>query len=343
MLKALLIKFLTHLYNMNKSILITGAAGFIGSHLCKHFLKLGYKVRAVDNLSTGKRDNIKSVLNNTNFDFIEGDIRDLNLCNSLCNKIDFVSHQAALGSVPRSIKNPILSNDVNVAGFLNVIKSASENGIKRLVFASSSSVYGNSKDLPKKESVYGDPLSPYALTKSINEMYAKVFKTVFDLNFIGLRYFNVFGPNQDPQGPYAAVIPKFIEKFINYESPIINGDGTFSRDFTYIENVVLMNQLAIESSNLNTLNQVYNVAYGSRISIEEMANMIKNLLSKFDKNINNIKILHRKNRDGDVPHSLASIEKAQNLLNYYPKVDFESGLSKTVNWFWKNKKIINEI
>ena len=337
MLKAHLVKFLMHLYSMSKNILITGAAGFIGSHLCKHFLKLGYKVRAVDNFSTGKKNNIKSILNNTNFEFFEGDIRDINLCMTLCKNIDFISHQAALGSVPRSIKDPITSNDVNVTGFLNIIKSASKNDIKRFVFASSSSVYGDSIELPKIEENIGDPLSPYALTKSINEMYAKVFKSVFELDYIGLRYFNVFGPNQDPKGPYAAVIPKFIEKFINYENPIINGDGTFSRDFTYIENVVLMNQLAIESIDSNALNQVYNVAYGSRVSILEMTNEIKKLLSKYDTNINNIKILHRENRDGDVPHSLASIEKANNLLNYYPKVDFESGLSKTVNWFWKNK------
>jgi len=324
--------------NQKKKILITGAAGFIGSHLCKHFLNLGYQVRAIDNFSTGHKKNISKIIGHTKFDFIKGDIRDLKLCESITKDIDFISHQAALGSVPRSIKNPIDSNDVNVNGFVNLLSSCVKNSVKKFVFASSSSIYGDSIKLPKIENIVGEPLSPYALTKSINEDYAKVFKKVYNLNYVGLRYFNVFGPNQDPKGPYAAVVPKFINKFINNESPIINGDGSFSRDFTFIDNVVLINQLAIESSNINSLNQFYNVANGSRVSILEMTNLARNFVSKYDRKIKNVEIIFGKERKGDVPHSLASIEKARKLLGYDPKIDFERGLLKTVEWFWKNKK-----
>ena len=318
----------------NKRILITGGAGFIGSHLCRFFLKNNYYVRAVDNYSTGNKSNIIDLFGNNNFEFIEGDIRDLSLCKSICENIDFISHQAALGSVPRSIKDPITSNDVNVQGFLNVIFQAQKNKIKKFIYASSSSVYGDNEDLPKRELMVGKPMSPYALTKSINEDYAEIFSKIYGLKTIGLRYFNVFGPNQDPNGPYAAVIPKFINQFLKNKSPVINGDGEFSRDFTYIKNVQLINLLAVESNN-TSLFEVFNVACGKRITINKVAYSIRELLSKHDKNILKIKILNGPNRVGDVPHSLASISKAKDILKYYPNYNFDDGLKETIDWYCK--------
>ena len=319
----------------NKRILITGGAGFIGSHLCRFFLKNNYFVRAIDNYSTGNKSNIIDLFENNNFEFLEGDIRDMSFCKSICKNIDFISHQAALGSVPRSIKDPINSNDVNVKGFLNVIFQAQKNKIKKFIYASSSSVYGDNEDLPKRELMVGKPMSPYALTKSINEDYAEIFSKIYGLKTIGLRYFNVFGPNQDPNGPYAAVIPKFINQFLKNKSPVINGDGEFSRDFTYIKNVQLINLLAVESNN-TSLFEVFNVACGKRITINKVAYSIRELLSKHDKNILKIKILNGPNRVGDVPHSLASISKAKDILKYYPNYNFDDGLKETIDWYCKD-------
>ena len=320
---------------MSKRILITGAAGFIGSHLCDHFLMHNYKVRGVDNFITGRKKNIQHLVGKKNFEFIEGDIRDKLFCDKICLNIDYVSHQAALGSVPRSIKDPITTNHINVQGFLNLINSSKKNGIKKFIYASSSSVYGDSIKLPKIENEVGVVLSPYALTKKINEEYSILFSNIYGLKTVGLRYFNVFGPKQDPDGPYAAVIPKFINSFINGISPVINGDGNFSRDFTYVDNVTFFNRLVIESEIESNYN-VFNVAFGSRISILEMAQLIKQKLSLKNINIKNIEILHGEERTGDVPHSLASIQKAKRVINYQPKVDFNTGLEKTINWFWKN-------
>ena len=319
-------------------LLVTGGAGFIGSHLCRHFLNLGYNVRSIDNFSTGYKNNIKDLLNNNNFEFIEGDIRSLDFCNSICENVDYISHQAALGSVSRSIKEPIASHQVNVDGFLNMIISAKRNKIKKFIYASSSSVYGDSLLLPKTENIIGNPLSPYALTKKINEEYSRLFSNLYNIKTFGLRYFNVFGPYQDPNGPYAAVIPKFINSFINNQSPIINGDGSFTRDFTYIDNILHINHLLIENDFKQSNHEVFNVACGSKISILKLSKLIKNNLSLFNKNIREIDIKYKEVRKGDIPHSLASIEKANKLINYYPKTSFEEGLKKTIKWFYEKYK-----
>lgn len=320
---------------MSKRILITGAAGFIGSHLCRYFLKHNYQVLGVDNFMTGYEENIKDLNTNQNFEFIEGDIRDESFCNNICKNVEYVTHQAALGSVPRSVDDPTTTNSINVQGFLNIINACKNNKIKKFVYASSSSVYGDSEELPKNEEKIGNVLSPYALTKKINEEYSKIFSNIYGLQTIGLRYFNVFGPFQDPNGPYAAVIPKFINAFINSEAPVINGDGNFSRDFTYVENVAIFNRLAIESR-LDTLFNVFNVAFGSRITLNEMALTIKNYISLKNPEIRNIEIIYGKERVGDIPHSCASIEKAKKLLNYKPDINFKDGIIKTIDWFWKN-------
>ena len=320
---------------MSKNILITGAAGFIGSHLCDHFLMHNYNVRGVDNFITGHKKNIQHLIGHKNFEFIEGDIRDELFCDKICLNIDYVSHQAALGSVPRSIKDPITTNHINVQGFLNLINSCKKNAIKKFIYASSSSVYGDSKKLPKIENETGEVLSPYALTKKINEEYSVLFSNIYGLKTVGLRYFNVFGPKQDPDGPYAAVIPKFINSFINGISPVINGDGTFSRDFTYVDNVAIFNRLAIESR-LDTLFNVFNVAFGSRITLNEMALTIKNYISLKNPEIRNIEIIYGNERVGDISHSCASIEKAKKLLNYKPDINFKDGIIKTIDWFWNN-------
>ncbi|GET47504.1 epimerase [Capnocytophaga felis] len=322
----------------NKKILVTGGAGFIGSNLSEKLLELGAVVTVLDNFATGHRHNIEPFLSNKNFTLIEGDIRDLDTCRKACEGQEFVLHQAALGSVPRSINDPITSNDVNVGGFLNMLVAARDAGVKRLVYAASSSTYGDSKSLPKVEDVIGKPLSPYAITKYVNELYADVFKRTYNFDTIGLRYFNVFGRRQDPSGAYAAVIPKFVIQLMNYQSPTINGDGTYSRDFTYIDNVIQMNILAMTSENPDAVNQVYNTAVGDRTTIKDMAELLREFLAQYDPKIAEVEILNGPNRLGDVPHSLASIEKAQKNLGYQPTHKFAEGLKEAVDWYWKNLK-----
>jgi UDP-N-acetylglucosamine 4-epimerase len=320
----------------NKTILVTGGAGFIGSNLCETLLNNNIKVVCLDNFATGKRENIAPFLENKLFRLIEGDIRNINDCHKACIDVDYVLHQAALGSVPRSINDPITTNDVNVSGFLNMLVAARDANVKRFIYAASSSTYGDHQGLPKVEEVIGNPLSPYAITKYVNELYADIFHKTYQLDTIGLRYFNVFGRRQDPDGAYAAVIPKFVKQFIDHESPIINGDGSYSRDFTYIDNVVQMNILAITSTNQSALNTVYNVAYGDRTTLLELTTLLKTHLSEFDASIKNVDIKHRENRIGDIPHSLASIEKAKQFLDYKPKFNINDGIKEAVKWYWKN-------
>lgn len=322
----------------NKRILVTGGAGFIGSNLCEKLLDLGVKVTCLDNFSTGRRENLETCLQNSNFTLIEGDIRNLETCKKVCENQDFVLHEAALGSVPRSINDPITSNEVNVGGFLNMLVAARDAGVKRLIYAASSSTYGDSEALPKIEERIGKPLSPYAITKYVNELYADVFKKTYDFDTIGLRYFNVFGRKQNPNGAYAAVIPKFVMQFMNHESPVINGGGEYSRDFTYIDNVILMNLLALTVENEEAINQVYNTAFGERTTLNDLVKYLKEYLSEFDPEISKVKVVYGDYRKGDVPHSLASIEKAKTLLNYNPKFSMKEGLREAVKWYWKNLK-----
>ncbi|MDY3338479.1 SDR family oxidoreductase [Riemerella anatipestifer] len=322
----------------NRKILITGGAGFIGSNLTEYFLDKGYKVRVLDNFSTGHKRNIEAFLEDEKFELLEGDIRNLEICNEACEGVDYILHQAALGSVPRSIENPITSNEVNVSGFLNMLVAARDAKVKRFVYAASSSTYGDSKSLPKVEEVIGKPLSPYAITKYVNELYADVFSKTYGLECIGLRYFNVFGRRQDPKGAYAAVIPKFVIQLMNYQSPTINGDGSYSRDFTYIDNVIQMNELAMLTNNPKAVNTVYNTAVGDRTTIKQMAELLKKYLSKYDEKIAAVEILHGPNRLGDIPHSLASIDKAKENLGYIPSHIFKEGLKEAVDWYWTNLK-----
>lgn len=327
------------LTKINQStVLVTGGAGFIGSNLCEVLLNNNISVVCLDNFATGKRKNIEPFLKNKNFKLIEGDIRNLSDCQRACDGVDYVLHQAALGSVPRSINDPITTNDVNVSGFLNMLVASRDNSVKRFVYAASSSTYGDHEALPKVEDTIGKPLSPYAITKYVNELYADIFHSTYHLDTVGLRYFNVFGKRQDPNGAYAAVIPKFVQQFISHDSPIINGDGSYSRDFTYIDNVVQMNIKAITTENTAALNTVYNVAYGERTTLIELATLLKAYLSEFDSSISNIEIKHKENRIGDIPHSLASIDKAKQLLNYNPEYNIKSGLKEAVTWYWENLK-----
>jgi len=320
----------------NKNILITGGAGFIGSNLCEYLVDCGSNVKCLDNFSTGHLHNIKILLEKDNFTLLEGDIRDLEACQNACKDVDFVLHQAALGSVPRSLEYPITSNEVNVSGFLNMLVAARDNNVNRFIYAASSSTYGDSEGLPKVENIIGKPLSPYAITKYVNELYADIFSKAYNLDTIGLRYFNVYGKKQDPNGAYAAVIPLFVKQLMKYKSPVINGDGTFSRDFTYIDNVIQMNILALTTQNKEALNQVYNTAVGDRTTLIELVNYLKEYLTKYDPKIKTVQIIHGPKRIGDIPHSLASIEKAKSLLSYQPSHTINKGLKEAVDWYWKN-------
>ncbi len=322
---------------MNK-VLITGGAGFIGSNLCDALLGQGYEVVCLDNLSTGHKHNIAQHLSNDKFRFIEGDIRDPEVCRAAVKGVACVLHQAALGSVPRSINDPATTNAVNIDGFLNMLIASRDAGVKRFVYAASSSTYGDSAALPKVEDTIGKPLSPYAVTKYVNELYADVFARTYGMECIGLRYFNVFGRRQDPNGAYAAVIPLFVKKLINLQSPVINGDGEYSRDFTYIDNVVRMNLLAMTTGNPQAVNQVYNTAFGERTTLNELVGYLREFLSAFDARIAGVEVLHGPQRAGDIPHSLASIDKARRLLDYQPAYSMKDGLKEAVQWYWENLK-----
>ncbi len=320
----------------NKTILVTGGAGFIGSNLCEALLEKENQVICLDNFATGKRENIKEFLEDSNFTLIDGDIRRLADCLKATKDVDYVLHQAALGSVPRSIQDPITSNDVNVNGFLNMLVASRDNGVKRFVYAASSSTYGDSESMPKVEDVIGKPLSPYAITKYVNELYADIFSKTYGLETIGFRYFNVFGRKQDPNGAYAAVIPKFVSQLMKHESPTINGDGAYSRDFTYIDNVIQANLLSLVTTNNKAINTIYNVAYGDRNTLNELMAYLKEYLSEFDSDIANVQVIHGPNRIGDIPHSHASVDKAKKNLNYKPHFSLQQGLKEAVKWYWKN-------
>jgi len=319
-------------------ILITGGAGFIGSNLVEHFLGKGHQVVVLDNFATGHRHNLAQHSDNPDFTLIEGDIRNNPDCQKAVEGADFVLHQAALGSVPRSIKDPQTSNEVNVTGFLNMLVAARDAGVKRFIYAASSSTYGDSENLPKVEDIIGKPLSPYAITKYVNELYADIFSKTYGLETIGLRYFNVFGRRQDPNGAYAAVIPLFVKKFMEYESPVINGSGDYSRDFTYIDNVIQMNERAMMTDNAAAVNTVYNTAVGDRTTLNQLVDYLKEFLTEYDEQIANVEIIHGPNRQGDIPHSLASIDKARQLLGYEPTHVIREGLKEAVKWYWDNLK-----
>lgn len=319
-----------------KKILVTGGAGFIGSNLCENLLDKNYEVVCLDNFSTGKRENIKGFLDNPSFILIEGDIRNYEDCQKAVKTIDVVLHQAALGSVPRSVKDPMTSTDVNVGGFVKMMHAAKEAGVKRFVYAASSSTYGDHPDLPKVEDKTGKLLSPYAITKYVNELVAENFSKIYGIETIGLRYFNVFGPRQDPNGAYAAVIPKFVKLLIDHDQPLINGDGTHSRDFTYVENVLQINLLAATTENPEAINQVYNVACGENNNLAQLVQYLKEFLGEYDPEIKNIEPTFGPERVGDVKHSLASIDKANRLLGYKPTHFFKDGLKESLDWYWKN-------
>ena len=320
------------------NILITGGAGFIGSNLTEALLEKDHTVKVLDSFATGKIENLLPLLEKypESLTLQVGDIRNIEDCQKSTEGIDYVFHQAALGSVPRSIKDPITSNDVNVAGFLNMLVAAKDAGVKRFIYAASSSTYGDSKSLPKVEEVIGKPLSPYAITKYVNELYADVFSKTYGIETIGLRYFNVFGRKQDPNGAYAAVIPLFVKKLMAHESPVINGDGEYSRDFTYIDNVIQMNIRAMETTNPDAINTIYNTAYGERTTLNQLEGYLKEYLSEYDSKIADVEIKHGPNRAGDIPHSLANIDKAKSLLGYDPEFSMKQGLKEAVKWYWEN-------
>ena len=340
----------------DKRVLVTGGAGFIGSNLVDVLLDQGNEVICLDNFSTGKRENLQFALQNDRFNLIEGDIRNFEDCVAAVQGCDYVLHQAALGSVPRSIADPMTTTDVNIGGFVKMLFAAKEAGVKRFVYAASSSTYGDHPSLPKVEHIIGNALSPYAITKYVDELFAKNFSDIYGIETIGLRYFNVFGRRQDPNGAYAAVIPKFVSELMAHNSPVINGDGSYSRDFTYIENVIQANQLAALTSTVDfkkklkqysesigklhdptcTISEVFNVAYGERTTLKELVENLKSALAIYDPKIMDIEVKYGPNRGGDIPHSLASIEKALNILEYSPKFDIQSGLNEAIEWYWKN-------
>ncbi len=317
-------------------ILITGGAGFIGSNLVEYFLNKNYHVVCLDNLSTGKFSNIEPFLVKENFSWIKGDIRDFSVCVQAVEGCQFVLHQAALGSVPRSINDPIQTNSVNITGFLNILTAARDAGVIRMVYAASSSTYGDSQTLPKVEDKIGKPLSPYAVTKLVNELYADVFSNLYGMSVVGLRYFNVFGRRQDPAGAYAAVIPKFVMSFLNREDIVINGNGNHSRDFTYIDNVLQASDCALQASGDGINGQVFNVAFGAQISLNEMLEVMRNLFAARSGNFQPSSIIYGPERLGDIPHSWASIEKAKSVLNYQPSHDFKHGLEEAIDWYIEN-------
>lgn len=317
----------------NSRILVTGGAGFIGSNLVEALLAQNNEVVVLDNFATGKRENIASFTGNPAFTLIEGDIRDMAMCRKAVDGVDYVLHEAALGSVPRSIKDPMTSTEVNISGFVNMLFAAQEAKVKRFVYASSSSVYGDNEILPKIEDKIGKPLSPYAITKYANELYAENFSRLYGIATIGLRYFNVFGKCQDPHGAYAAIIPKFIISLMKHESPVINGDGSYSRDFTYVDNVIQANQLALLADKPEAINQVYNVAFGERTTLNELFTYLREDLAIFDPEIAKIEPKYGPNRAGDIPHSIADIGKAKGLLGYTPIFNPRQGIKMAVEWY----------
>lgn len=325
--------------NENKfKVLVTGGAGFIGSNLVEYLLTHGHSVRVLDNFSTGHIANLFPFHQQypKSFELQVGDIRNIDDCKKAVEGMEYVLHEAALGSVPRSIKDPITTNDTNIGGFLNMVVASRDAGIKRFVFAASSSTYGDSEGLPKIEDKIGKPLSPYAITKYVDELYADVFSKTYGFQYIGLRYFNVFGRRQDPNGAYAAVIPHFFKKLKNHESPTINGDGSYSRDFTYIDNVIQANIKALSTEKSDALNQIYNVAYGERTTLNQLICYMKDTLSQYDSGVEKIPTIYGPNRVGDIPHSLACIDKARTLLGYAPEYSVKQGLKEATKWYWEN-------
>ena len=320
----------------NSRILVTGGAGFIGSNLVEVLLSQCNEVVVLDNFATGKRENLAPFAENPHFTLIEGDIRNMATCRQAVDGIDYVLHEAALGSVPRSIKDPMTSTEVNISGFVNMLYAAQEAKVKRFVYAASSSTYGDSKTLPKVEDNIGKPLSPYAITKYVNELFAENFSKLYDIETIGLRYFNVFGRRQDPFGAYAAVIPKFAMSLIRHESPIINGDGSFSRDFTYVDNVIQANQLALLTADSEAVNTIYNVACGERTTLKQLFEYLRENLAYFDAEISHIEAQYGPSRPGDIPHSLADINKARKLLGYDPQYNVQQGLKLAGKWYFEN-------
>ena len=320
----------------NKKVLVTGGAGFIGSNLVESFLKSDNYVVCLDNFSTGKRSNIKEFLSHPGFKLIEGDIRNYEDCLNAVSGIDYVFHEAALGSVPRSVKDPVSTADVNIGGFVKILFASKESGVKRFIYAASSSTYGDHPDLPKVEDKIGTPLSPYGVSKLADEHFAVVFARTYGIEVIGLRYFNVFGRRQDPEGAYAAVIPKFAKLLLDHEAPVINGDGSFSRDFTYIDSVIDANHLAATVSSIDAVNQVFNIAHGERTTLNQLYNFIQKFAGKEDQKILDIKPVFGPERQGDIHHSQASIEKARRLLGYQPSCTLSEGLERSVEWFRNN-------